>query len=96
MYTLTLAEVVLLALAMAAVLTVLSVGALRGVPSARQVVPARVRCPLLGRTVAAELVWDEWNVRYVDVARCSALGGCAATLCNRRCLGDDAPAPVRG
>jgi hypothetical protein len=94
MYTLTTAEVGLLGLAVLAVVTVLIVGALRGVPSARQVVPAIVRCPLLGRAVAAELVWDEWNVRFVDVARCAALGACAPTTCNRGCLAADARARV--
>jgi hypothetical protein len=73
----------------------LVVGALWTFPRARRIVSTSVRCPLLGRPVAADLEWDEWKARFVDVAWCSALGGCARGTCNRRCLGATAPAAIR-
>jgi hypothetical protein len=94
MFTLTVAEGTLLGLGILAALIVLIVGALHAFPRARHIVPAIVRCPLLGRTVAADLEWDEWTVRFVDVARCSVLGACASVTCNRRCIAADVSAPV--
>ena len=67
---------------------------LRGLPRARHIVAAIVRCPLLGRDVAADLQWEDWTLRYVDVARCAVLGG-YALACNRRCIARDAPMPLR-
>ena len=94
MFTLTVAEGTLMGLGILAALIVLVVGALRAFPRAQRIVPAIVRCPLFDRAVAADLEWDEWTVRFVDVARCSVLGACASVTCNRRCIAADAPAPV--
>jgi hypothetical protein len=86
MFTLSAAEATVLGLGLLAAIIVLMVGALRGVPRASRVVAATVRCPLLNRDASADLEWDYWTVRFVDVARCSVLGGCAPTTCNRRCI----------
>jgi hypothetical protein len=94
MFTLTVPEGLLLGLGILTALAVLVVGALRAFPRARRIVPALVRCPVLGRDAAAALEWDEWSARFVDVARCSVLGGCASATCNRGCIAVDAPSPV--
>lgn len=95
MFTLTVAEGTLLGLGILAALLVLVVGALRAFPRAQRIVPAVVRCPLFfDRAVTADLEWDEWTVRFTDVARCSVLGACASVTCNRRCIAADAPPPI--
>lgn len=43
-----------------------------------------VECPLTGRRVVAQLVWDDWTGQWGDVARCSALDG--HVLCVKQCL----------
>lgn len=95
MFSLTVPEVALLGLGVLASLIVVLVGALRTFPRAQRIISATVHCPLMGRPVTADLEWDEWKLRFVDVARCSVLGACARVTCNRRCIRADAPAPIR-
>lgn len=45
-----------------------------------------VECPLTGRRVVAQLVWDDWTGQWGDVARCSALDGHPDVLCVKQCL----------
>jgi hypothetical protein len=45
-----------------------------------------VECPLTGRRVVAQLVWDDWTGQWGDVARCSALDGHPDVLCLKQCL----------
>jgi hypothetical protein len=86
MFSLTVVEGGLLGAALVAVTVALVVGVLVAFPRRRRLVSAAVHCPLLDRTVTAELAQDDWTLRYVDVTRCTALGGAAAVLCDRRCL----------
>jgi hypothetical protein len=86
MFTLSATDATVLGLGVLATIIVLVVGALRGVPASSRLVTAAVRCPLLNRNVTADLEWDDWAVRFVDVARCSVLGTCAKTTCSRRCI----------
>jgi len=53
-----------------------------------------LECPLLRRRVAARLVWDEWALRFVDVARCSALDGYSEVICAKRCLARATATPL--
>ena len=86
MYTVTLLQGALLALAVLATTTMLVLGVLVGLPRTLRVVHARVYCPLVRRRVMAELDRDEWTLRVVDVARCSVLGKLGVTTCTKRCL----------
>ena len=61
-------------------------GALGGVLRSSHVATVTVRCPVLGRNVSADLEWDDWTSRFVDVARCSVFGPCARTTCSLRCI----------
>jgi hypothetical protein len=44
--------------------------------------------------VGAELLRDAWTLRFVDVARCSALNGYAGVICSKRCLAVGAATPL--
>ena len=86
MLTLTEFEAAVLGFGLLATLLLLVGGVLVAFPRATQVVPAAVDCPLLHRRASAELLRDAWTLRFVDVERCSVLGGCAAVICSKRCL----------
>ena len=86
MLTLSAIEAAVLGLGLLATITAVVAAALRAVPRSSRVATATVRCPLLNRDVAAELEWDDWMVRFVDVTRCSVLGNCARTTCSRHCI----------
>lgn len=85
MYSVTMMEGAVLGLAVVAITAGLLYGVLAGFPRALQTVTAGVTCPLVGRRVEAELVWDAWTVRCVDVRRCAVLGRCV-DLCSRGCV----------
>jgi hypothetical protein len=87
MFTLTVIQAALLGLGLVAAVAVLVVGVCFAAPRTTRLADVSVECPLLGRRVAARLVWDEWAVRFVDVARCSALDGYSEVICAKRCLG---------
>jgi hypothetical protein len=86
MFTLTAFEAAALGGVVVAAVLLLVTGVLVAFPRATRPVPATVDCPLLCRRVPAELVRDAWTLRFVDVARCSVLGGDAAVVCSKRCL----------
>lgn len=86
MFTLTVFEATALGIGLLAIILLLVAGVLVAFPRATQRVPASVDCPLLHRRASAELLRDAWTLRFVDVARCSALGGYATVICSRRCL----------
>jgi hypothetical protein len=48
-----------------------------------------VTCPLLAGRVTAELVRDDWTLRFTDVTRCSVLGA-DVRFCRKACLTDGA------
>jgi hypothetical protein len=86
MYSMTTLEGALLGGVVLIATPLLVLGALALFPRASRTVPASVSCPLLGRQVQAELVRDEWTLRFTDVARCSVLGKHGAVRCHKRCL----------
>jgi hypothetical protein len=86
MYTLNPTEAALLGLGVLATISAVVAVALRGVPRSSRIATATVHCPLLSRTVTADLEWDDWAVRFIDVTRCSVLGDCAKTACSRGCI----------
>jgi hypothetical protein len=86
MYSLTMLQGAWLGGAVLAVVVGLVLGVLRLWPRALRVVPAVVFCPLLRRSVTAELAQDAWTLRFADVVRCSVLGARATLTCTRRCL----------
>ena len=86
MYSLSAQEGTLLALGVLAVATVLLLGVFGGFPRAGRAVSATVTCPAIGRDARAELVRDEWTLRFTDVTRCSVLGQRAVGFCNKACL----------
>jgi hypothetical protein len=85
MYSVTMLEGSLIALAVLAVTSLLLFGVLAGFPRSLQTLTAAVTCPVVGRSVQAELVRDAWTVRCVDVRRCAVLGS-RVDLCSRRCV----------
>ena len=86
MFTLSSTEAVVLGVGVLATIVLVVGAALRGVPRSSHVVTTTVRCPLINRTVTADVEWDQWAVRFIDVARCTVLGPCARTSCSRRCV----------
>ena len=86
MYSLTGPEGWLLALGVLAVATALVLGVLTGFPRARRTVSALVVCPTIGQRARAELVRDEWTLRFTDVTRCSVLGQRGVAFCRKACL----------
>ena len=86
MFVLTLSEAVMLGLGWLAIVTILLLGVLVLLPRSRRLVPAYVRCPVLGQAVAAQVMRDEWTRRFCQVTRCDALGGIAPVTCNQKCL----------
>ena len=90
MFTLTGFEATALGGALLAAVLLLVTGVLAAFPRATRPVPATVDCPLLRCRARAELVRDTWTLRFVDVARCSVLGGDAAVICSKRCLAGSA------
>jgi hypothetical protein len=94
MFTLSVFEAAALGIGLLAIILLLVAGGLVAFPRATHRVPATVDCPLLHRRAGVELVRDAWTLRFVDVARCSALGGYAAVICSRRCLAGGAARPL--
>jgi len=94
MFTLTGFEAAALGGALLATVLLLVAGVLVAFPRATRLVPATIDCPILRRRVGAELVRDAWTLRFVDVARCSVLGGGAAVICSKRCLAGSAATPL--
>ena len=86
MFSLTALQGGLLGAGLLAITTLLVAGVLFAFPRQRRIVRATVHCPVLDRAVTAELAQDDWTLRFVDVARCTALGSCASVICDRRCL----------
>ena len=86
MYALSTQEGTLLALGVLAVATLLVLGVFGGFPRAGRTVSAIVTCPAIGRDARAELMQDEWTLRFTDVSRCSVLGQRAVGFCNKACL----------
>ena len=86
MFMLTPAEGVLLMVGLFALTIALLLGVLVLLPRSRRLVPGYVTCPMLGRTIGARLVRDEWTRGLCRVVRCDALGGAAPVLCNQGCL----------
>lgn len=84
MYSLPMPEVMALSLTVVGVTVALVIAVFGLFPRAFQAGPARVICPLLGRTVTAESVRDAWTLRF-DVRRCSVLGADVA-LCRKACV----------
>lgn len=78
--------VIALALATALVLlSVVTVGALRGVTRA---VTRSFWCPFLDRNVTAEFKEEAWDGKPVEVNRCTAFSPTTAITCKKLCLGD--------
>lgn len=94
MFTLTVIEATLLGLGLVAVVALLIVGVCFAAPRTTRLADVSVQCPLLRRRVAARLVWDEWALRFVDVARCSALDGYSEVICAKRCLATGTVTPL--
>jgi hypothetical protein len=86
MFTLSATDAAVVGLGLFATIVVLVAGALRGGPRSSHVVTGTVHCPLLNRNVTADLEWDDWALRFIDVTRCSVLGACARTTCSLRCI----------
>jgi hypothetical protein len=85
MYSMTTMEATLLGLALLVVTSALVLGVLAGFPRSLQTLAAGVICPVVGRSVDAEVVRDRWTVRCVDVRRCTVLGR-RVDLCSKGCL----------
>jgi hypothetical protein len=94
MFMLTAFEATVLGLGLLAAVVLLVAGVLVAFPRATRVVRATVDCPLLGRRAAVDLVHDTWTLRFVDVTRCSALGGYSGVICAKRCLAGRAVAAL--
>jgi hypothetical protein len=94
MFTLTVFEAAALVVGLLATILLLVSGVLLASPRARQPVPATVVCPLLHQRASVELLRDTWTLRFVDVTRCSALGGYAGVICSKRCLTGGAARPL--
>ena len=94
MFTLTVIEAALLGLGLVAVVALLIVGVCFAAPRTTRLADVSVECPLLRRRVAARLVWDEWALRFVDVARCSALDGYSEVICAKGCLARGTATPL--
>jgi len=94
MFTLTVFEAAALGTGLLATILLLVGGVLVAFPRATQRVQTTVGCPLLHRRVGAELLRDAWTLRFVDVARCSALNGYAGVICSKRCLAVGAATPL--
>jgi hypothetical protein len=86
MYSLTAQEGTLLSLGVLAVATLLVLGVFARSPRSRRTVSAVVACPTIGQRARAELVQDEWTLRFVDVTRCSVLGQRGVVFCRKGCL----------
>jgi hypothetical protein len=87
MFTLTVQEAALLGLGvLASVLVAVGAALQRTANARRNKSAARAEARVMNRGVAADLEWDEWKVRFVDVARCSVLDNCARSTCNRSCI----------
>ena len=86
MFMLTPAAGVLLMAGLLALTIVLSLGVFVFLPRSHRLVSGYVTCPMLGRTIGARLVRDEWTRSVCRVVRCDALGGTAPVMCNQGCL----------
>jgi hypothetical protein len=86
MYSMTMLEGELLGGAVLIATALVVLGALALFPRAVHTVPTAVSCPLLHCQVKAELVRDEWTLRFTDVVRCSVLGRHGIAMCNKGCL----------
>jgi hypothetical protein len=91
MYSMTAGEGSLLALGVFAVTTLLVLGVFAGFPRARRTVSAVVACPTIGQRARAEIVRDEWTLRFVDVTRCSVLGQHGVVFCRKGCVRPGSP-----
>jgi hypothetical protein len=85
MFSLMAAEAAALALVLLGVTVGLVLAVFRSFPRGLQKVPALVTCPLLWRKVTAEVMRDDWTLRFTDVTRCSVLGR-EVGLCHKACL----------
>ncbi|HXH81487.1 MAG TPA: hypothetical protein VNN07_01010 [Candidatus Tectomicrobia bacterium] len=85
MYSLTPFEALVLSVIVLGVATALGLAVFVAARRAQGTVATLVTCPVLGRTVSADLARDAWTLRFTAVRRCSALGGQVA-LCNQGCL----------
>jgi len=94
MFTLTVFEAAALGIGLLATILLLVGGVLVAFPRATRPVQATVACPLLHRRASVELLRDMWSLRFVDVARCSALCGYTAVICTKRCLAGGAARPL--
>jgi hypothetical protein len=88
MHSLTVPEGSLLGLGVVAVAALLVLGVFRAFPRSRRTISTVVTCPTIGRPARADLVWDLWTRRSVDVTRCSVLGGHGVVFCRKACLRD--------